>query len=275
MSATSAFHIRRAAVGEREAIREFEYRQHLESTGCSPAALAFQTADLALDFPCFESPEAFAASRCWVAQIARLGVAEGLAVTAGDSRADQYAGVIGWSPSPESESTAYLYFLSVHRKCRRFGLASKLLRTALETAVAEGFSTVHLVTVRHWLGDAIRLYERIGFRLTSERYYPEADFTALHMDLDLAEWWCHTSAATAEKPVVAGDSDGQSGCDGCCSVGAAAISTAARAAPAVLASSFVYEAAARKADAPAAPPLIKEWPGRAEAIEAALRALRC
>jgi hypothetical protein len=161
-----------------------------------------------------------------------------------------------------------LYFLSVHPKCRRFGLASKLLRTALEAAVAEGFKTVHLVTVRYWLDDAIRLYERIGFRLQSERYYPEADFTALHMDLDLAEWWSRTCAA-------AGESDDKSGCDGCCCsvTGAAAVPTAATAAPAVSATTFVYEAIPRKADAPAGRPLIKEWPGRAEAIEAALRAV--
>jgi len=266
------FHIRRAANSEREAVREFECRQHLESTGCSPAALASQTSDLTLDFPCFASPEAFGAARCWVAQTARLPAAEGSTVTAGGSEAPQYAGVIGWSPSPESAATAYLYFLSVHPECRRLGLASKLLRTALEAAVAEGFKTVHLVTVRHWLGDAIRLYERIGFRLTSERYYPESDLTALHMDLDLAEWWSRTTAAAAER-TVAGDSGDKSGCDGCCSAGAAAVPTAAPAAPAVSATSFVYEAAARKADASTIAPLIKEWPGRAEAIEAALRAL--
>eukprot|EP01124_Arcella_intermedia_P005511 TRINITY_DN1325_c0_g1_i1.p1 TRINITY_DN1325_c0_g1~~TRINITY_DN1325_c0_g1_i1.p1 ORF type:complete len:183 (-),score=23.48 TRINITY_DN1325_c0_g1_i1:150-668(-) len=156
LSAVGCSPVRAAQVSERDAIREFQVKNHLEASVYSEGSRIAQINELPDDFPQLYSDEAFLKGHIFV-------------VT---SEADGgYVATLGLAGFDEKESNKLeIVFLSVREDFRKRGLGQTLLDQAIQVAKGiDGCKGLRLLTLKDVLAPACRLYERNGFKITNER----------------------------------------------------------------------------------------------------------
>ncbi|XP_041031963.1 probable N-acetyltransferase camello [Carcharodon carcharias] len=83
------------------------------------------------------------------------------------------AGTVGAKPDPGDPTSCQLMRLSVDRRYRHHGLGSRLTQTVLDFARTSGYHRCSLQT-SDVQEPALRLYQRLGFRLVSSNRPPSA-----------------------------------------------------------------------------------------------------
>jgi GNAT superfamily N-acetyltransferase len=150
------FIIRRARSDERAALKSFVFKTHLDASSYSADTLQAQISDLPDDFPSLYDDTKFSANKYWLIE----------SDEAGTDSAVEVAGCIGIKLLVAQ--SVCIENLFVHPKFRRRGIASALLRVALDEVAKSGIDRVELLTLRGVYGDACKLYESIGFRVFKE-----------------------------------------------------------------------------------------------------------
>ncbi|HPD54427.1 MAG: GNAT family N-acetyltransferase [Bacteroidota bacterium] len=84
---------------------------------------------------------------------------------------------------PDSPSSIQVAKMGVDERCRGLGAGNALLDAALRWSVSRNFTTIHLDTADQ-LVEAIRLYERAGFRRKGDHHvHPVFKRTTFRMEL--------------------------------------------------------------------------------------------
>ena len=93
------------------------------------------------------------------------------------------------SPANASGATCRLYWLCTHNACRRMGIASRLVREALQTAEKSGGYAVAVATASKYCTSATATLEKVGFRKTDETVIA----SAYPMSFSVNEYEMHLS----------------------------------------------------------------------------------
>jgi ribosomal protein S18 acetylase RimI-like enzyme len=132
---------------DRQKVADFHIPNHIDASVRTEEERIVQTEELPQDFPSLYSDEIFAKDTTLVAEI---------------------GGRIVGSISLQSTSAdeCYLNIFSTATDVRRQGIGSKLMEMILNIAKEQGHKVAKLITLQGVMLDAIKLYERFGFRKT-------------------------------------------------------------------------------------------------------------
>jgi GNAT superfamily N-acetyltransferase len=167
--------VREAAPGERAEIRELLTAAYGQYAAAVPVAALF---------------------RRYLDDVTDVAADDGVATTLVAASADRVVGTARLYPAGSVDflpaGWAWVRAVGVHPDLRRTGLARRLMADCLHRATAGGASVLSLHTMT-FMADAIRLYERLGYRRAPEldidvaaEYGVGGEMVALAYRLDLA-----------------------------------------------------------------------------------------
>ena len=148
---SGAVQLRAAQPHERERVKDFVARVHVDASAFDARSRAAQIADLPTDFPELWTDAAWRASACWRVETA------GTLVGA--------VGLRECSKDGAPPGVLEIGYLFVDEGARGAGLGGRLLTAAIEAARTRRAPAVRLLTLTDQYASACRMYEGRGFAL--------------------------------------------------------------------------------------------------------------